>query len=212
MGLFREKPSVSSSAPLYTLGLNQTYLVVGLGNMGKEYIGTRHNIGFACVEHFAEKSGLEGWIEKKDLKCQLISGNLGSVRVMAIKPTTFMNLSGEAVQAVMHFYKIPISQILVVHDELDIPFGQVRTRIGGSSAGNNGIKSLIQHLGEDFARVRVGVRNEIAEKQDSADFVLNKFGKTEAGQIANLKRETTSIITEFVTSGQLLAETRSFIF
>jgi PTH1 family peptidyl-tRNA hydrolase len=141
----------------------------------------------------------------------MVNGVVRDTRVIAIKPTTFMNLSGEAVQAVMHFYKIPNSQVVVVHDELDIPFGQIRTRMGGSSAGNNGVKSLIQHLGEDFARVRIGIRNDLAEKQDSAAFVLDKFSKEEKSQLSNLKKEVTSILTEYVYGNQLSAETRSFI-
>jgi len=211
MGLFQKKPQVSSSAPLYTLGLNKTVLVVGLGNVGKKYDRTRHNIGFECVDFFAEKTDLGTWVEKKDLKCRLVSGMAGDRRVIAIKPTTFMNLSGEAVQAVMHFYKIPNNQVIVVHDELDIPFGQIRTRVGGSSAGNNGIKSIIQQIGEEFARVRVGIRNELAEKQDSTDFVLNKFGKDEAAQLGSLKKEVTAILTEYTYSTQLTPETRNFI-
>ncbi len=211
MSLFQKKPQVSSSAPLYTLGLNKTILVVGLGNVGKDYDDTRHNIGFACVDHFAEKTDLGTWVEKKDLKCRMASGMAGNTRVIAIKPTTFMNLSGEAVQAIMHFYKIPLNQVIVVHDELDIPFGQIRTRVGGSSAGNNGIKSIIQHLSEDFARVRIGIRSGIAEKQDSADFVLSKFSKEEAAQIGNLKREVTAVLSEYIYGNQLVAETRSFI-
>jgi peptidyl-tRNA hydrolase, PTH1 family len=211
MALFQKKPQVSSSAPLYTLGLNKTVLVVGLGNVGKEYEGTRHNIGFECIDYFAEKTDLGTWVEKKDLKCRMVNGMAGDTRVIAIKPTTFMNLSGEAVQATMHFYKIPNNQVIVVHDELDIPFGQIRTRIGGSSAGNNGIKSLIQHLGEEFARVRIGIRNDLAEKQDGSEFVLDKFNKEETAQLKNLKKEVTSILTEYIYSGQLNPETRSFI-
>jgi peptidyl-tRNA hydrolase, PTH1 family len=211
MGLFQKKPQVSSSAPLYTLGLSKTVLVVGLGNIGKKYDGTRHNIGFECVDFFAEKADLGTWVEKKDLKCRLVNGMAGDTRVIAIKPTTFMNLSGEAVQAVMHFYKIPLNQVIVVHDELDIPFGQIRTRVGGSSAGNNGIKSLIQHIGEEFARVRIGVRNELADTQDSADFVLEKFNREEDAQLNNLKKEATSILTEYTYGNQVTPETRSFI-
>jgi len=122
-----------------------------------------------------------------------------------------MNLSGEAVQAVQKYFKISNSKTIVVHDELDIPFGQIRTRVGGGSAGNNGIKSLIQHLGEDFGRVRVGVSNEFSDKIESADFVLQKFSKDEQGSLKLLSNEVISIINETVFGGILTADTRNFL-
>src|ERR1700741_4377302 len=141
MALFQKRPDASSHLPVYSLGLTKNVLIVGLGNVGKQYDGTRHNIGFAAIDELAARQDFDPWIEKKDLKCLLTSNTIGDSRVILIKPTTFMNLSGEAIQAVMHFYKIPLQQVLVVHDELDIPFGQIRMRIGGSAAGNNCFKS-----------------------------------------------------------------------
>jgi peptidyl-tRNA hydrolase, PTH1 family len=209
MALFQKKPQVSSSAPLYTLGLNKTLLIVGLGNIGKKFDGTRHNIGFAAVDSFATSQNFDAWMEKKDMKCHITTQTIGSSRVIVIKPTTLMNLSGEAIQAVAHFYKVPNQQIVVVHDELDIPFGSIRTRIGGSAAGNNGIKSAIQHIGEDFGRLRVGIKAKTP--MSAADFVLAKFSKEEQAHMPALYKETTAILTEFVYGGQLLAETRDFI-
>lgn len=210
MALFQKKPQVGSSMPLYTLGQNKTVLIVGLGNVGKQYEGTRHNIGFAAIDMFTASQSFDPWIDKKDFKCQLTSLQMGDTRVIAIKPSTFMNLSGEAIQAAAHFYKIPTDKILVIHDELDIPFGQIRTRMGGSSAGNNGIKSTIQHMGEDFGRVRIGIKAETP--MEASDFVLAKFGPEEQEQLPNLYKETTAILTEYVYGGgQLFAETRSFI-
>jgi PTH1 family peptidyl-tRNA hydrolase len=209
MALFQKKPQVSTSAPLYTLGLNKTVLIVGLGNIGKQYNGTRHNIGFACVDAFAHGQQLGSWTLKKDLKAQVASGNAGDTRILVIKPTTFMNNSGEAVQAAIHFYKIPLEQVIVVHDELDIPFGQIRTRMGGSDAGNNGIKSIILHCGEQFGRVRIGIQAETP--MSGKDFVLAPFDKTEAAQLPNLIRDTTAILTEYLYGGQLPHHTRSFL-
>jgi PTH1 family peptidyl-tRNA hydrolase len=211
MGLFQKKPQVSSSAPLYTVGLQKTLLVVGLGNIGKEYHGTRHNIGFAAIDEFASRLDFPSWVEKKDLKGYVSTQTVGDTRVILLKPTTFMNLSGEAVQAVSHFYKVPPEQILVVHDELDIPFGQIRTRMGGSDAGNNGVKSIIQQIGDGFGRIRVGVRNELAEKAASKDFVLGKFDKKEQEHLPELLRETTAILSEYAHGQPLAHETRSFI-
>ncbi len=211
MSLFQKKPDVENSKPIYTLGLQKHVLVVGLGNVGKEYDDTRHNVGFACINALADSQGIDGWANKKDLKSEIATGNVGNTRVILCKPTTMMNLSGTAVQSVAHFYKIQPSQIVVVHDELDIDFGQIRTRTGGSDAGHNGIKSLIEHMGEDFGRVRVGVGPKKPAQIDSADFVLGKFSADEQTQIKNLLQESTAILTEFIHSQIISAETRNFI-
>lgn len=210
MALFQKKPDLSSSLPIFSTALTKTLLVVGLGNVGKKYDGTRHNIGFAALDEVARIQEFEAWIEKKDLKCLMTQKTVGDNRIILCKPTTFMNLSGEAVQAISHFYKVPLDQIIVVHDEIDIPFGQIRTRLGGSSAGHNGIKSVTQHLGENYGRVRVGVGAETP--METSDFVLAKFSKEEQADMAALLKETNAILTEYMHSAQLLAETRTFIF
>ncbi len=210
MALFQKKPDVSSNLPVYSLGLTKTLLIVGLGNIGKKYDGTRHNIGFAALDEVASNQGFDPWIEKKDLKCHITQKTVGDNRVILCKPTTYMNLSGEAVQALSHFYKIPLQQIVAVHDELDIPFGQIRTRTGGSSAGHNGIKSITQHMGEDYGRIRIGVGAETP--METSDFVLAKFSKDEQTHMNALLKETNAILTEYMYSAQLLSETRSFIF
>lgn len=214
MALFQRKPQVSDPVNYVTLGLNKTLLIVGLGNIGKEYDGTRHNIGFAAVDEFVVKNDLGGWTEKKDLKCHLASGQLGESRIIVIKPTTFMNLSGEAVLAVAQFYKIPPANVVLVHDELDVNFGQIRTRIGGSSAGHNGIKSVTKLLGdENYGRIRIGIGPKKPAQIDSADFVLQRFSDKEQQDMSALLKEATAILSEYSYSGgQLATETRSFIF
>lgn len=203
---------MSESLRYATFGHQKTMLIVGLGNPGPQYEGTRHNIGFAIVDAFAAANEeLSPWIDKKTLKCQESSGNLGDTRVILVKPTTFMNLGGDAVQAAAHFYKVYPKHTVAVYDELDIPFGQIRTRFGGSSAGHNGIKSVITHIGEDFGRVRIGVGPKQPEQMDSADFVLAKFTPDQQLQLKNLTNEAVAILTEFVYGGQLPHETRSFI-
>jgi PTH1 family peptidyl-tRNA hydrolase len=213
MSLFTRRPQVSDPVNYVTVGLNKTILVVGLGNPGKEYDDTRHNVGFECIDEFVEKaSDMGDWVSKKDLKCLVSSGRMGETRVFAIKPTTFMNSSGEAVRAFSDFYKIHPNQTIVVHDELDINFGQIRTRMGGASAGHNGIKSIIQHIGEEFGRIRVGVGPKTPEQIDSADFVLAKFTKEQQADLPALRREANAIMTENIFSGAALpAETRSFL-
>lgn len=213
MGLFSKKPiQHSSTAPLYTLGSESTILIVGLGNPGKEYDVTRHNIGFDCVDNFASRNNLSSRITKKDLQCHIASGTLGSTRVIVIKPTTFMNDSGRAVQAVQNFYKIPVQNIVVVHDELDIPFGQIRTRQGGGTAGHNGLKSITSHIGENYGRVRIGINNDHRTKNEEKDFVLKSFSKAEQQKTPALLTEVNAILTEYVFGDHTLpAETRSFI-
>jgi PTH1 family peptidyl-tRNA hydrolase len=211
MALFQKKPQVQSSSPFYTLGANKTILIIGLGNPGKEYAGTRHNIGFEILDEFAAKNGFPGWLSKKDLKCELAIANLGENRVILCKPSTFMNNSGEAAQEVQRFYRVYNQNTLAVYDELAIAFGQLRTRLGGSDAGHNGVKSLIQHLGDDFGRLRIGVGSETSKKADAADFVLGKFTKAEQADMGAIKREAAAIITEFIFGGSLPHETRGVL-
>jgi PTH1 family peptidyl-tRNA hydrolase len=212
MGLFQNRPQVSDPVNYVTVGLNKTLLIVGLGNPGTEYNQTRHNIGFACVDAFvAGNSSMQPWIQKKDLKCLMSTGQLGDTRVYIIKPTTFMNLSGEAVQAVSNFYRVQPDKTIVVHDELDIDFGQIRMRIGGSAAGHNGIKSVSQHITEDYGRIRIGIGPKKPAEIDSADFVLQKFRKAELEHMSELTREVNAVLSELVYGALLQAETRSFL-
>jgi PTH1 family peptidyl-tRNA hydrolase len=209
MAFLQKKPLVSSSLPLYTLGANKTVLIVGLGNPGKEYEQTRHNVGFAAIDDFAERNEFPGWVNKKDLKSHIAYQNLGSTRVILVKPTTFMNESGQALAAVQKFYKVYGQETVVVYDELALPFGQVRARVGGEAAGHNGVKSLIQHLGEDFGRLRIGISNDFSAKADAAEFVLGKFTKEEQGHLPDILKEVGVMLTEFIYSGELPHETRT---
>lgn len=213
MGLLQKKPIVvSKDLPLYTISGQLTLLLVGLGNPGKKYEGTRHNIGFACLDNFAAKHPeFSHWTQKKDLKCSLTIGTFGSTRVIAVKPNTFMNNSGQAVQAAQAFYRIDPARTAVIYDELTLPFGQIRMRSGGSSAGHNGIKSIIEHLSDGFNRVRVGIANNTSSEADSANFVLKAFSAKEKEHIPALLAETDSILTEYVYRGELASETRNFI-
>jgi PTH1 family peptidyl-tRNA hydrolase len=209
--LIKQQELMSSPMQLYSLGQQKQILIVGLGNVGQQYEGTRHNIGFFCADAFiSAHEELSGWQEKKDFKCFLSQGHLGDTRVIVIKPTTFMNASGQAVQAVSHFFKITPDNILVIHDELDILFGQIRMRDGGSSAGHNGIKSIIESIGESFNRLRIGIGPKKPASMDSADFVLKAFSKPEQKQLPLLIQEVNSILDEYVYGGQIPQETRRF--
>ncbi len=203
MALFdRKRSSYESVAPLYTLGSSQTLLVVGLGNIGSEYTNTRHNLGFLVLDKYQTTHDFSGWTNKKDLHCEIATGQIGSTRVILVKPTTFMNNSGEAVQKIQKFYQIYNTSTLVIHDELDIDFGTIRSRVGGSSAGHNGIKSLSELLGEDYGRIRVGIGPKTHEKMDSADFVLQDFSVEQSKLLPKIINEVCNMIDER-TTGQL---------
>lgn len=211
MAFFQKRPQIGDTASMYTTGEQKTLLIVGLGNIGDDYAGTRHNIGFDILDYFADKQDFPGWTTKKDMYCAESSHTIGSARVILCKPTTYMNDSGRAVQAIQHFYKVSNSHTLVVHDELDIDFGQIRTRMGGSAAGNNGIKSIIQNCGEDFGRARVGIGPKKPDQMDSADYVLAKFSKAQNDQMKLLLQEANALLSEYCyASGELVAETRNF--
>jgi PTH1 family peptidyl-tRNA hydrolase len=209
VALFQKKPDTTSSAPLYSIGANRNVLIIGLGNTGREYENTRHNIGFAVLDDFASRNDFPAWIDKKDLKCHFSSLQMGQAKVILCKPTTFMNNSGEAAQAAQHFYRIYNPDTVAVYDELAIKFGQIRARVGGADAGHNGVKSLIQYIGDDFGRLRIGVGNEIAEKADAANFVLGKFTKEEQANLTAIIKEAGVMLTEYIYSGQLPHETRT---
>jgi peptidyl-tRNA hydrolase, PTH1 family len=211
MALFQKKPQIGTNAPLYTIGSNKTVLIIGLGNPGKGYKGTRHNIGFEILDEFARQNDFPGWMAKKDLLADITIQNLGENRVVLAKPATFMNDSGQAAQAVQRFYRVYNQNTLAVYDELAISFGQLRTRLGGSDAGHNGVKSLIQHIGDDFGRLRIGVGSEISKKADAADFVLGKFTKAEQVSLPLIVREANVLITEYIFGGSLPHETRKVL-
>ena len=211
MGLFVRKENEESIN--YTISASNTLVIAGLGNPGKEYENTRHNVGFACIDALKEaQREFSEWQEKKTLHCNISSGNFGQTKVILVKPTTFMNESGRAIQGALNFYKLSTKQLTVVHDELDIPFGQIRTRQGGGHAGHNGIRSVIQYIGDDFGRVRIGIDNpDKPGQQDSADYVLGKFTKKEQAEIPKLTREVQSILIELIYRGELYADTRNIL-
>lgn len=213
MGLLSKKPVTKTvESHLYTVGAQSTLMIVGLGNPGHQYDGTRHNIGFYCLDAFVKSHDeFSAWQQKSQMQLQMATGTLGSTKIIAIKPTTYMNLSGQAVAAAQRFYKLPAKNILVMHDELDLPFGQIRSRFGGGSAGHNGVASIISTIGEDFSRVRIGINNETSAKTDSATFVLWHFLATEREHLLSLSREVDNLLVETVYSGQLPSDTRTFI-
>lgn len=212
MGLFyRREETTASVAPLYTTGQQKTYLIVGLGNPGKNFENTRHNLGFMVLDHFAKQNNLEDWVAKKDLSCQLSSGLVDGAKVLLCKPQTMMNLSGQAGQSVQHFYKLSNSQTVVVYDELALPLGTLRARTGGESAGHNGIKSMIEYMGEDFMRLRIGIGDPKNLKLPADSFVLGKFSDNESNSLGLILKEACSMLGEFVATGELPNDTRKIL-
>ena len=150
-----------------------TWLVVGLGNMGDKYDHTRHNVGFAVIDLIAEDLDIP--VQRLKFKALTNTADLGDEKVLLMKPVTFMNLSGEAVEQAVSFYKVPPEHILVISDEVALPPGKLRIRASGSAGGHNGLKNIILHLHSDqFPRIRVGVGNKPHPDYDMADWVLGR--------------------------------------
>lgn len=153
------------------------YVVVGLGNPGKNYTNTRHNIGFNTVDLLAQRNNIN--LNKIKFQAVYGEGNIGGKKVLLMKPQTYMNNSGISLREVSQYYKIPIENIIVIVDDIDIEFSAVRIRTKGSAGSHNGLKSIINHLqSENFPRVKVGIGKKY-ENQDLADFVLSRFGPVE---------------------------------
>jgi PTH1 family peptidyl-tRNA hydrolase len=159
-------------------------LVVGLGNPGNEYARTRHNLGFMAVDALHLKYGLSDWREKP--KYLFAKAKAGPRSIILAKPTTFMNLSGEAVLALKSLYKIPAENIVVIHDDLDLVPGRVKVKRGGGSAGHNGLKSIDGKIGPDYWRVRIGIGHPrgLEPSMDVAAYVLARPGKDDADKLA----------------------------
>jgi PTH1 family peptidyl-tRNA hydrolase len=164
------------------------YLFVGLGNIGKEYENTRHNVGFLCVDEIIKKYNFSSLGRK--FNANLYEGSLRGKRVIIIKPRTYMNRSGIAVSSAKNFYKISAENIFVFHDDLDLKFCRVKCKIGGSDAGHNGVKNIQEAIGKNFFRIRIGIgRPELKDKV--VDFVLEKFNEEDGASINNLNCKIT---------------------
>jgi PTH1 family peptidyl-tRNA hydrolase len=153
-------------------------IVFGLGNPGENYAQTRHNTGFLTLDAFASQQGSE-FKDKSKFFAHVAETKVDDETVLLVKPQTFYNDSGQSYRALIDFYKADPSDTLIIHDELALPFGTIRSRLGGSDAGNNGIKSINQHGGETSARLRVGVANEQRSVMGDVDFVLGRFSPDE---------------------------------
>ena len=171
-------------------------LIVGLGNPGKEYESTRHNVGFLCVNRYLEAHNLEAKLDKKFKG--LVATLTKDDKVFFLLPQTYMNLSGEAVYVIQNYYKIKLEDILVIYDDMDLPLGQIRLREKGSAGGHNGMKNIIMHLASlEVKRLRLGISsNGQIEKKD---YVLSHFSSEEMKELDKSFEEVSDIIDEFIS-------------
>lgn len=160
------------------------YLIIGLGNPGSQYAKNRHNIGFMFIDALVEAQGFRSAGTKR-FQSLTFEGTISDHRVILIKPQTFMNLSGHAVQQAMNFYKVAPDHVIVFHDELDLDAGKFRVKTGGGNAGHNGLKSITQHIGPNFVRARMGIGHP-GDKGLVHDHVLSDFAKSDAEWVTGL--------------------------
>lgn len=174
------------------------YIIAGLGNPGKEYAGTRHNVGFDTIDFLAEKYNVN--LNKLKFNSVYNEININGEKVMLVKPVTYMNRSGIAIAEIVKYYKVPIENLIVVYDDIDIPVGTLRIRPHGSSGTHNGMKSIIYQLENDkFPRVRVGIgRNP---DMDLADYVLQRFNKDDREKINSIIKSASEAAEEIVAKG-----------
>lgn len=183
-----------------------SFLIAGLGNPGREYRESRHNFGFMVADQLAERIGVS--FNKAQLKGLSASGKIETHRVILLKPQTFMNLSGQSVVSFLNYYKIPKERLLVIHDDMDIPFGTLRMRPSGGNGGQKGLGSVIELLGtQQFARLRCGIGHP-GGQQDVKDYVLNKFSKAESEMLPDVICSAADAAEAFVTIGLEKAMTK----
>jgi PTH1 family peptidyl-tRNA hydrolase len=181
-------------------------LVVGLGNPGPRYAGTRHNAGFLVVDLLAERIG--GRFKAHRGRCDVVEARLGGVPVVLAKPKSYMNESGGPIVAISRFYKVPVERITIVHDELDLPFGTLRLKRGGGDGGHNGLRSATSALGsKEYARVRFGIGRPPG-RQDPAEYVLRDFAAAERKEVAYLVDRAADAVEALVAEGLEAAQNK----
>jgi PTH1 family peptidyl-tRNA hydrolase len=183
----------------------ERYLIAGLGNPGKEHRSNRHNIGFMAIDRLAEENGIS--LSRVQSKAVVGNGRIAGVPVILAKPQTYMNRSGDSLGPLVNYYRIPLQNVLVIYDELDLPFGALRLRAEGGSGGHNGMKSIINHLGHGFPRMRLGIGRPPG-RMEPADYVLQDFRGPEVEIAGALLDEAAAAVETYLTEGIDLAMTR----
>jgi PTH1 family peptidyl-tRNA hydrolase len=172
--------------------------IVGLGNPGPQYKGTRHNVGFDVIDEIARRESVG--FESAPAEALIAKWRRPEEAVLLVKPLTFMNLSGQAVGELARYFKIEVADLIVVVDEVHLPLGKLRARKRGSAGGHNGLKSVIAHLGDEFARLRLGVGRG-GDQRNLADHVLSRFEKDEAAEVERMRARAADAAEMFITSG-----------
>ena len=183
----------------------ERYLIAGLGNPGREHNKNRHNIGFMTVDRLAVENGIS--LNRAQSKAVVGNGRVAGKRVILAKPQTYMNRSGDSIGPLVNFYRIPLENVLVIYDELDLSFGALRLRPEGGSGGHNGMKSIINHLGQGFPRMRLGIGRPPG-RMEPADYVLKDFRGSEIEVADALLDEAVSAVETYLAEGIDLAMTR----
>ena len=174
---------------MVSLMSNIDYIVVGLGNPGKEYERTRHNVGFMALDFISEKSGID--FNSQKFKSFMGIGNLENKKIILLKPQTYMNLSGQSVIPVMSFYKVPPERVIIIFDDISLCCGKIRIRKKGSHGGHNGVRNIMEMSGCDkFPRIKIGVGNKPNEQWNLADWVLSKFSPEEMKKLSKSLEQT----------------------
>ena len=182
------------------------YLIAGFGNPGREYRNTRHNVGFRLIDSVVSEFNTK--LTKVQFKAMTGTIELDNSRIILAKPQTFMNLSGQAVAALMRFYKIPLDKVLVAHDDIDLPLGTIRIRPGGGSGGQKGLASTIEKLGtQDFPRMRIGIGRP-SGSQEAAGYVLQEFSNSDEKVLQDVLPQAVEAIKVFIADGLEAAMTR----
>lgn len=173
-------------------------MIAGLGNPGREHSKNRHNVGFMTIDRLAAEHGIS--LSRVQSKALVGTGRIAGKQVILAKPQTFMNRSGDAVGPLASYYRIPVENVLVIYDELDIPFGSLRLRQSGGSGGHNGMKSIINHLGNEFPRLRLGIGRPPG-RMEPADYVLQDFRGAELETADAMLSEATDAVETFLSEG-----------
>ena len=175
-------------------------IIFAQGNPGNQYDLTRHNVGFYMVDAYASSQRSE-FIKKSKFHADIAEVNVSGEKVLLVKPTTFYNETGQTARLLIDFYKIdPSEDLLVIHDDLALPFGTIRTREKGSDAGNNGVKSLNSHIGPDYKRIRIGIHNDLKARIPQVDFVLAHFSTQEKNVLPEIYTQTKRFVDGFITN------------
>ena len=185
--------------------MTDRYLIIGLGNPGRKYRGNRHNVGFMAVDRLAQAHGIQGG--KVQFKAIVADGRIAGQKVILVKPQTYMNASGDAVGPLANYYQIPNQNILVIYDDLDLPFGAIRLREKGGAGGHNGMKSIINHLGQDFPRMRLGIGRPPGQMPPHA-YVLQDFRPEELPLLDDVLTEAVRAVETWLADGIQMAMSR----